>query len=49
MAEHAVALLEFGGNHQSSKLNEIFSDYSREIIKDYQQNDRVIILKTKEA
>jgi release factor glutamine methyltransferase len=49
MSEHAVALLEFGGNHQSSKLTEIFSDYSREIIKDYQQDDRVIILQAKEA
>ena len=49
MAPGAVAVLEYGGNHQSKALTEIFADYERQIIKDYQKDDRVIILKAKEA
>ncbi len=45
----AYALLEYGGNHQTAELRTIFSDFSQKIVKDYQNDDRVIILKSKEA
>jgi len=49
MADGAIALLEFGGDHQRDALENIFADYRQTIVKDYQQDDRVIILKAKEA
>jgi len=48
MAKNAVALLEFGGNHQTEALKNIFAGFSHRIIKDYQNDDRVIILKKRE-
>lgn len=41
------ALLEFGGNAQSEALKEIFSNFDMEIIKDYQQDERILLLKAK--
>lgn len=49
MEKNAIALLEYGGNEQTLALKNIFSDFSSTVIKDYQQDDRVIILKAKEA
>lgn len=49
MATHAVALLEYGGNHQTAALKAIFANFKQKIIKDYQQDDRVIMLKAREA
>lgn len=40
-----TAIMEFGGNHQSMKLLELFKDYPNiEIIKDYQKDDRLLIV-----
>lgn len=47
MEHGAPALLEYGGNAQTSALNTIFTDFSRSIIKDYQQDDRLMIIKVK--
>ncbi|MEA2076997.1 MAG: peptide chain release factor N(5)-glutamine methyltransferase [Candidatus Marinimicrobia bacterium] len=44
-----VALLEYGGNAQTASLKNIFSKYEQTIVKDFQQDDRVIIVKAKEA
>ena len=42
-----AALLEFGGNNQINALREIFQTYEQHIVKDYQQDDRVLILRVK--
>jgi methylase of polypeptide subunit release factors len=47
MLPNAPALLEFGGNHQTLAMHQIFSNYDRDIKKDYQQDDRFIIVKVK--
>ena len=49
MSKDGVALLEFGGNHQSAAIKEIFAGFKQKIVKDYQQDDRVILLKVKEG
>ncbi|MDD5709570.1 MAG: peptide chain release factor N(5)-glutamine methyltransferase [Candidatus Marinimicrobia bacterium] len=41
------ALLEFGGPAQRNALKKIFAAFDIEIIRDYQQDDRVLLLKTK--
>lgn len=43
------ALLEFGGNAQSPAMQEIFSEFETDIIKDYQGDDRVILIRNKKA
>ncbi len=48
MENKAYALLEYGGNHQTAELKNIFSNFAQKIVKDYQQDDRVIMLKEKE-
>ncbi len=47
LKDEGVALLEYGGNDQTAELKSIFSDFSQTIIKDYQQDDRVILLRKK--
>lgn len=49
MDKNGYALLEYGGNHQTAELQTIFSDFSQRIVKDFQGDDRVIMLKSKEA
>lgn len=48
LSADGFAAFEYGGNHQSAALKSIFREYSTEIIKDYQQDDRVMIVKTGE-
>lgn len=47
MMPKAYALLEYGGNHQTAELKTIFSKFSNKIVKDFQNDDRVILLKAK--
>ncbi|MBN2780514.1 MAG: peptide chain release factor N(5)-glutamine methyltransferase [Candidatus Marinimicrobia bacterium] len=49
LKEDGSALLEFGGAAQTSALTEIFSAYERRIVRDYQQDDRVLVLRKKQA
>ncbi len=49
MTPGGTALLEYGGNAQTQAIKTIFTAYDQQIIKDYQQDDRVIIVKAKEA
>lgn len=45
MGDGAIALLEYGGNAQTPGLKDIFSAFDTRIVKDFQQDDRVIIVK----
>ena len=47
MLANAPALIEYGGKHQTAAMHQIFSNYERAIKKDYQQDDRFIIVKVK--
>ena len=42
-----TALLEYGGNAQTPAIRKIFKDFDLSIVKDYQQDDRVVVLKEK--
>jgi release factor glutamine methyltransferase len=44
-----IALLEFGGNAQTTALKELFSGFETRIIKDYQNDDRVLLLTRKKG
>jgi release factor glutamine methyltransferase len=44
LAPAGAAILEFGGNAQTDALQEIFRSYDRRIVKDYQNDDRVLVL-----
>ncbi|MBW6458707.1 MAG: hypothetical protein K0B52_06050, partial [FCB group bacterium] len=39
-----AAILEFGGNAQTETLEAIFKNYDQRIVKDYQNDDRVLVL-----
>lgn len=47
MTNKGVALLEYGGNPQTPEMKNIFSAYEQQVIKDYQKDDRVFIVKAK--
>jgi len=47
MTNNGVALLEYGGNRQTPEMKNIFSAYEQTVIKDYQKDDRVFIVKMK--
>jgi release factor glutamine methyltransferase len=49
MNPNGIALLEYGGNGQTQDMKAIFAAYEQKIVKDFQQDDRVIIVKVKEA
>ena len=44
MLPKGIALLEYGGNGQTLEMKNIFSTYEHRVIKDYQQDDRVLVL-----
>jgi len=48
MTNNGTALLEYGGNVQTLEMKNIFSAYEQTVIKDYQKDDRVFIVKVKE-
>ncbi|MDZ7820955.1 MAG: methyltransferase [Candidatus Marinimicrobia bacterium] len=45
LVDGGLALLEYGGNTQTAALRDLFSGFEQEIVRDYQQDDRVILLK----
>ena len=47
ITNNGVALLEYGGNAQTRDMKKLFSAYEHRVIKDYQQDDRVFIVKVK--
>ena len=49
MKRNGVALLEYGGNVQTQEMKTIFAEYEQKIVKDFQQDDRVIIVNVKET
>ncbi len=45
LVDGGLALLEYGGNTQTAALRDLFSGFEQEIVRDYQQDDRVILLR----
>ncbi|MDZ7796049.1 MAG: peptide chain release factor N(5)-glutamine methyltransferase [Candidatus Marinimicrobia bacterium] len=48
LEDGGIALLEYGGNAQTAPLRKIFSSFEQKIVKDYQQDDRVMVLRKEE-
>lgn len=49
LQHRGFALLEFGGNAQRAAVGEIFAEYETTMIRDYQQDDRVILIRKKKG
>ena len=45
LVKKGAALLEYGGNAQTPALKKIFSAFEQKVVKDYQQDDRVLVLR----